>query len=757
MTIDFNSFSDEFLDVINKIRKGGEDPFNITILLREIQESKIKISRNEILEFIISNKRLGYHSTPNDLAEFMSEIGRLYNPQSVIDISCGLANTLAYIDYSDDLTGVEINSEIISLTKFLLPDLNLILADSLKYEFKKKYDLVISNFPYGMDITEAGRRFPIDSLFVKKAIGILKPGGTLVCILPDVFLKMKIYEKTREEIIKNFSLEMVIQLPLSIIQNSYIIPAIVVIKKEKQREKVFLTDFTEKEKIIENYLEKKGKLWIPNANLNNNWDPQYHAPEKKSILDDFENINSKPLSEMAEVYLGCSIYSKNLKPSGEILYLRSNNIIKGQLSINSDNKFLFLKDIPLGFNNVIIKQGDILVSRIFQDEPKVYIYKSTDPPSIASNSIYILRSFNSDYLASYLNTEKGNIVLREQIRKETSGHFAPVISIEGLKSIRIPIIPLENLNQLGDGFINIAEEDKLLELKEELKTLIKEIQGQKKQNSDTSAKLDLMSNRFDVIDTRLNVLAEKLDSILLAIKSLSSDFKEVKLLNRDEEEIINRLYVLIDEKIGLISTETEKKFEFYVKEIKCWLDRWDDLEFGSKQFVPQAEFLYDQLAKIQDADYSPFIVQYSRALENEILIKLFQAYHQYLISSNIDRIELIKSDLENSNTNKFARFIKVNNTAYTLGDMNFIMKLMKEGGNTLAGSRLLKDFKSFSGRYFQTNVFEKEFLDKVSLIIEKYRNKAAHPNILSGEIAREFHLLIKDCLVDFLGKYKFKI
>lgn len=160
------------------------------------------------------------------------------------------------------------------------------------------------------------------------------------------------------------------------------------------------------------------------------------------------------------------------------------------------------------------------------------------------------------------------------------------------------------------------------------------------------------------------------------------------------------------------------------------------------------------MGKIHDADYSPFIVQYSRALENEILIKLFQAYHHYLISSNIDRDELIKSDLQNSNTNKFARFIKANNTSYTLGDMSFIMKLMKEGGNTLTSSRLLKDFKSFSVRYFQTNIFEREFLNKISLIVDKYRNKAAHPNILSDEIAREFHILIKDCLVDLLGKYK---
>lgn len=746
--------SDKLLTFIDLIKKKGKDPNRISVLLGEIIESKAVISRKEIIDFILTNKRLGYHTTPNDIAEFMAEIGRIFDPRSIIDISCGLANTLAFVDYSEDLTGIEIDSEIISLTKYLLPELNLILADSLKYEFARKYDLVISNFPYGIDIRESGQRLPIEALFIKKALEILKPGGTLVCLLPDTFLKIKLCERLREEILLNNSLEMVIQLPAGIIQNSYIIPAIVVIRREEQTGSVYLTNYSEKENIIENYTNKKGNFWILKENLRNNWDPQYHIPAKWNADKFLENSETVRLAEMAEVFLGCGFQTKQMKSEGEILYLRARNILKGSLNFFPDDKYVSLKDIPSDYNKAIIKPGDILVSRLFKPDAKVYIYKSTDPPAIASNIIFILRSSNSDYLATFLNTEGGRNILKEQIRRETEGHIAPVISGEGLRNMRIPIIPIGNLNQLGDRFIKIAEEDKLLELKDDLSTLIKEIEGQKRQNSETLEKLNLIVNRFNAIENQLNLVSEKLDSILSGIKSLSDRFNETRQLKRSADEIINRLYLLIDEKLDPLSSEAETRYEFYIQEIKQWLERWDSLEPGSKHFIPQAEFLYDQLARIKEADYSPFIVQYSRALENEILIKLFHAYHMHLISGNVDRNELTIYDIEIPSTQKFAKFIRADIRAYTLGDMNFILKLMKRGGKTLAGSRLLQDFKSFSTRYFEANVFEREFLDKITIIVDNYRNKAAHPNVLSNQIAQEFHNKIKECLSTLMDNYK---
>lgn len=739
--------------LINSIKQKGGDPSNISVLLKEIRSTNLKIDRQEILDFILSKKRLGYHSTPNDIAEFMAEIGRLFKPKSVIDISCGLANTLAYVDYTDDLTGIEIDGEIISLTKYLFPDLNLINADSLEYDFKKKYDLVISNFPYGYDIRGTKHRDTLEELFVKKALSILELGGTLICILPDTFLKIKHFAKLRHEILQNYCLEMVIKMPAGVIQNAFIVPAILVIKKDKQKERVYLTDLTDKEKIIENYLKKEGNYWISHHDLDQNWDPHFHSPEKWGKLNELSKGEVKPLSELADILLGSSINSKGLTFKGEILYLRPRNIIKGSLVLSDEDKYLFINSLGHRFQKALVKPGDVLVSRIFKNEMKAYVYKSSDPPAIASNLIYVLRSTNSDYLAAYLNTARGNEVLKEQISRETTGMIAPVISAESLRNILIPIIPVGDLNNLGDNYIKAAENESLIDLKDLLQSMKTEIQKNQISNTVTSEKLELIIDRLGAVEEQLNNISKNIDSILAALNSLSKDFNEVRQIKRDENEIISRLYLFIDQKMDILADETNAKLEFYIKEIKSWLERWDELETGSKKFLPQAEFLYDQLAKIKDADYSPFIVQYSRALENEILIKLFQAYHQHIISSGMDRNNLVKDEFENVNTQKFAKFIKSDNRSYTLGDMSFIMKLMKEGGKTFTGSRLLQNFKSFSKLYFDANVFERDFLDKLGIIVEKFRNKAAHPNILSDEIAKDFHIQIKECICGLMTNY----
>lgn len=67
---------------------------------------------------------------------------------------------------------------------------------------------------------------------------------------------------------------------------------------------------------------------------------------------------------------------------------------------------------------------------------------------------------------------------------------------------------------------------------------------------------------------------------------------------------------------------------------------------------------------------------------------------------------------------------------YTLGDMNFIMSLLKEDGNTLKASKLLQHFRQFALQYFEKRIFEKRFLADVNTITTQYRNKAAHLSVL---------------------------
>jgi hypothetical protein len=51
---------------------------------------------------------------------------------------------------------------------------------------------------------------------------------------------------------------------------------------------------------------------------------------------------------------------------------------------------------------------------------------------------------------------------------------------------------------------------------------------------------------------------------------------------------------------------------------------------------------------------------------------------------------------------------------------------------------------------------QKEFLTSVTDITANYRNKSAHPYVLSVEMADECQKIIKKLLIDFLSNYKRK-
>ena len=123
--------------------------------------------------------------------------------------------------------------------------------------------------------------------------------------------------------------------------------------------------------------------------------------------------------------------------------------------------------------------------------------------------------------------------------------------------------------------------------------------------------------------------------------------------------------------------------------VQTWLDQWNLLDTLTQRFLPSAEQLYDLLGKQDGADFSPFIIQYCRAFENEILTKLFCAYHDDVRRRIPDLISFVASDLSATQTGKFAKSVRDDKRKYTLGEMDWTMQLIKSDGTTLKSSRLL--------------------------------------------------------------------
>ena len=267
-------------------------------------------------------------------------------------------------------------------------------------------------------------------------------------------------------------------------------------------------------------------------------------------------------------------------------------------------------------------------------------------------------------------------------------------------------------------------------------------------------RMDRMQKRMDRMQTGIDRIEHKVDSVLDILRALSVDILEIKRGKITTDEKLERIYNDIDAQLPKILAGQEKTIAFYENELSKWLDFWAVLHRSSLTFLVSAEFIFEKLPSSLDTDFSPCIIQYCRALENEILTKLFHAFHEELLRSKIDIKKLVEKDLRNEKTKIFAKNVQKNKRDYTLGNMNFIMSLARTDGDTLLLSPLLTMFREFFLKYFEETILEQDFLKAISKVQSDYRNQSAHPNIMAQSQFEECKVLIREVLSEFLANYK---
>jgi SAM-dependent methyltransferase len=737
--------------IINQLRSEGKDYTHFKSLLDAIKASGLDITKDEILEFIANDYRIQLHATPNSIAKLVSLLTQDNNPQSAIDICCGTGNILYYLQNQvDDLTGVEIAENVAALTNYFIPDLHVITADSFQYPFSRKYDLVVGNIPFGMRIEMDGKRVPVEEAFLRKAHELLTENGRAIMLVPYPVLFAGPFQNFRKEFVTY--VEDIITLPSGRIRNTQVKTAILVIGNQDYNQ-VKITQLTNFDSLEKEY-QNASSVTYPKEKLLERWDPEYHLNKESSFYKELDSFQTKELQELADIIKGKVISADTLREQGDFLYLKPVHIQKEGLKTETALKYVSKQDLTEKDYRYILQRGDIVISTIFNDL-KMFVYQASDIPAIASNNLAIIRSSKQDYILSYLQTDEGKRIFKRQAEDLRVGVFAPYLSIKELASIKIPILPITDLNTLGDTTINSSTEAQLRDALVQLQEYKIQIQTLEKEKEIFTSLKAFIDNRFNKVESQLEVVNKKLDDLFSLLKELKTDFEQIQKLPREDEEKLFKLCQKIDIKLDTFYNKEQQTIEGYIEEIKRWMDLWEMLDLQSQKFLPIAEFIFDELSKLHDADYAPFIVQYCRTLENEILKKLFESYHSIGLAG-INRDQLINDDLDNQKTGKFAQMVKRNKVSYTLGDMNFIMALLKQGGNTLNESPLLQHFRAFTISYFDEKIIEAEFLKDVNKLTTDFRNKAAHLYPISIDLAKECQSLLRKSLNVFLGSFKDK-
>jgi len=660
----------------------------------------------------------GEYYLADELKKLIFQIGKTYNPKLILDVDFRLENPF------EASTG-------------------------------KKFDLITSTVPlFGQRVIQNGRRYRIEELLVSDSLNYLSEQGVLIALLPITFLTAPLYKDTRLEVLSNYALEMIVEIPAGNIAGTMIQACFVVIRKGIPNETVYLAEYDNNtSQIIGNFKAGTGDFQIPMQKIKDRWDRHFHNP-KYDVIDDYlSEKNAKKLEEISSIIRGHQPGRENLKDKGDFAVLSPRHFRDSKIEIDHRTKYV-KKDKSQRFENAVLREGDILIS--LMGNPVLYTYKKDDPTAIANPNIAIIRSRENKYIQTYLESSTGLKLFTNQANRKSSGGVFQHLSINSLRNIKIPILPLEDLNSVSDSAIEEASKNELLELKEKL-VLYKELYEQEKkkrklQNKNNEELMRFLEERFDSVDTALQSVSLKIDQIIKMIEYTFEEIQSIKKSARNEEEKLIRIYSKLTQISDKLSEEN-KTLKEYAEIVEHWLENWDILDISSQKFLSSAEFLFDQLYKLSDTDYSPFIIQYSRGLENELLKKLFEAYHADINARKPKLNEFVAKDLDNNKTASFAKFITAKNPIFTLGQMAWVMNLIKKNGNTLKHSDLLQDFREFALEYFDEKIIKKEYLGTIKDITDNFRNKAAHPNILGMDIAKDFQDLLRKTLNEFLRNY----
>lgn len=724
--------------------------------IEELKLSKVKT----LLDFglyLKRNSQQGFHYIPDIISNLIAEISTIEKPNNAIILNSNFGEISSKLEDIEKVVSIDVNESNIEIAKYFNPNLNFLNEDPLNYSDSNKFDFVVAFPPFGQKLDVNGRNYSSETLHIEKALTLLSNIGTAIIILPNNILTAPAYSQIRDTIINKYGLDKIITVPHRTIGNTGIDISLLVVKKViKLNTDFYLTDSNFKINF------SAPSFSVLKEKLGERWDFHFHNPSNKEYEEELNEHKTKKIDSLVEIYLGELIKQEDRLTVGKYKILTPSNFKNGHFESTSKDSYIEEIDPNSRQIRAIIKKGDILLSRIYREKSTIYVHSSDEENYIANQHIVILRGKNAEYVATYLNTESGLNLFNQQINRHKRGAIAPVISLQDLANIQIPILPIEDLEIASKSKLEKLPKDEIYRLEEVFKILM---QNYFEQNA--VPYFEQAKSMYDNIQQTLNNLNNKIDNIQNILSEMSNDFKQIKSLPRDIEEKISRMSENFDEKLSSILVE-HKQIGFYVKEIRGWFEFYDQLEIKSQKYLPEAEFIFDHISKLENPDYSPFILQYCRALENELLSKIFRAYVQSLLDKNVVFDKKFAWDLgkkesgkpNDENTFRLSKHIQkclTKNTEdwfFELGSMEVNLRYLT--GRTIDRSPLLQDLKEFILDRFEKELLNIEYLDEIKTIIKDFRNQSAHPNLMDTEKAIEFHKQIKECLINLMENYKGK-
>ena len=305
-------------------------------------------------------------------------------------------------------------------------------------------------------------------LYIVKAVENLKENGKVVCCLPSGFLSNTGRSETafRKWLFDNHLIESSILFSPKInYQTTAIQLAFIVLSKNEKKHftVVDATEFCHKsvkgstieldnvDSILE-AIKEEGKyskvISIENVSDTYNLNPAYFLAHTEVV--ETYGYESAEISSIAEIIRGCNSIQKELDNR-----LTDDNTSIKYLSASWEDPNKIPNDLPalssLKDNEYryCAKEGDFILSKMGNPKFDV-IKKRNDEEILVSGNLYIVRFDQSKVLPMYAKAffeGSGNILLEDAL----TGSVTPTLSVDMLKKIKIPLIPMEKQKEIANN------------------------------------------------------------------------------------------------------------------------------------------------------------------------------------------------------------------------------------------------------------------------------------------------------------------
>ena len=466
-----------------------------------------------LADSFVDEKQLGQYLTPQEIVNFANEllacdlnIDDIMSDDFgyVLDPSCGVGSFLtAFIDkYSSTIADMKEQSEVIqklveekivgidksermfklaliNLSMFGYQRMKLYLKNALsihEIDLQEKVSVIMTNPPFGAEfpvdeisgfkivsewLDKKPKKVNSELLFIEKYIEWLKPGGRLLCIVPDSILNNKgIYESLRNGILKEISIRAVISLPSNTFattgtetktsllyfvkepydpdkktymaicnNNGYDVVSSGAHKTKRYNHEsdlaLILSDYKNKEECI--------GQWVSGVNDYSRWDATFHATITKEIS---AKIESKGLIQIKDVstLMNERFNPKRMEKNTFFDYIEISDVDANQM--RAYGKKVLCDEAPSRARKTV-HTNDIIVSTVRPERGIVAVIDEEQDGFVCTTGFAVLKSTTIDpmVLAYLIQSE----FVSMQIRKYAMGISYPVIDEKELLEVYLPI------------------------------------------------------------------------------------------------------------------------------------------------------------------------------------------------------------------------------------------------------------------------------------------------------------------------------